>query len=40
MFEYMTVQEAAEFWGISVRRVQKVTLRFFKTVMNYLFQTI
>ena len=23
MFEYMTAQEAAELWGISVRRVQR-----------------
>lgn len=27
MFEYMTAQEAAEFWGISVRRVQRETFR-------------
>ena len=24
MFDYMTVQEAAKLWGISVRRVQKL----------------
>ena len=24
MFEYMTAQEAAELWGISVRRVQRL----------------
>lgn len=24
MFEYMTVQDAAKLWGISVRRVQKL----------------
>ncbi len=24
MFEYMTVQEAAELWSISVRRVQRL----------------
>jgi len=24
MFEYMTAQETAEFWGISVRRVQRL----------------
>lgn len=24
MFEYMTAQEAAGFWGISVRRVQRL----------------
>ena len=24
MFEYMTIQDAAKLWGISVRRVQKL----------------
>lgn len=27
MFEYMTAQEAAELWGISVRRVQRLCKR-------------